>query len=55
MPDEKDKWKDFRGSGDPDKYKKAQEDIMRGINDNPIMNAYEYLMGDKKKKPKEDE
>lgn len=55
MAEEKDKWKDYRGSGDVDAYRKAQEGFMKEINDNPVMNAYAYIMGDKKKKPKEDE
>lgn len=54
MADENDKWSAWRSKA-PDANKKAQEGFLKGASDNPLTNAYRWLMDDKKKKEQENE
>lgn len=54
MADKEDKWEGWRSKDpDGDAYRKAQEGFLKGQEDNPIINAYRWLIDDEKKKKKD--
>jgi hypothetical protein len=57
MADEEDKWSEFRrGEGGQEGNKKAQEGFLKHAQDNPLINVYRWITGQKEKeKPQDDE
>jgi hypothetical protein len=50
MAEKEDKWAAWRGKANQgSNYEKAQEGFKKAASDNPVMNAYRALMGEKKK------